>query len=125
MAGASGFLFKGCPAREIRETILAVLSGEAPPTNDWWKRVLAELRARVRAASGSAPPASGLTPQEAEVMRHLALGMDNKAIARAMGLSYPTVRSHCSSAFRKLGVSDRLQAVLKGIREGWLRAEEE
>lgn len=61
-----------------------------------------------------------LTPREIEVLRMLAEGMGNKAIAQHLNLSEHTVKFHISSIFSKLDVSSRTEAVILGAKQGWI-----
>jgi DNA-binding NarL/FixJ family response regulator len=64
-----------------------------------------------------------LTPRELEVLQLLAQGMSNRAIAETLFISDRTVQAHLTSIFAKTQVSSRLEAVLNGIRRGWLTLE--
>ena len=59
-----------------------------------------------------------LTQRESEVLRQLALGMTNKEIAKALEISYETVKEHVQHILRKVGVSDRTQAAVWAVRKG-------
>jgi DNA-binding NarL/FixJ family response regulator len=64
--------------------------------------------------------AEPLTQRETEVLQQLALGLTNKQIARALGISEHTVKFHISAIYGKLGVMNRAEAVHTGIRRGWI-----
>lgn len=78
---------------------------------------------RLAAAIPVAAPAE-LTPREREVLRLLAEGLSNKAIARALGVSPRTVNFHLDNLYAKLGVASRTEAVLAVLRQGWLHGEQ-
>jgi len=61
-----------------------------------------------------------LTPRELDVLRHVAAGMKNRAIAEELGLNEQTVKNHLSSVMHKLGVPNRTHAVTFAVRQGWL-----
>ena len=61
-----------------------------------------------------------LTPREIEVLRMLAEGLGNKAIAQHLNLSEHTIKFHISSIFSKLDVSSRTEAVILGAKQGWI-----
>jgi DNA-binding NarL/FixJ family response regulator len=63
-------------------------------------------------------PASLLTPREIEILMALRDGLSNKGIARRLDISQHTVKFHAESIFRKLGVTNRVEAVAKGLRRG-------
>ena len=66
----------------------------------------------------AADPADDLTPREADVLRHLALGRSNKEIADALGVSEETVKTHVGHVLAKLHVDNRAQAVVHALRGG-------
>jgi len=70
-----------------------------------------------------APPAT-LTPRELEVLRLLAEGLSNKAIAGALGISTRTINFHLDNLYAKLGVASRTEAAVYALRQGWARQEE-
>lgn len=74
------------------------------------------------AASVAIAPPPELTPRELEVLRGLAEGRSNKAIAAALGVSPRTVNFHLDNLYAKLGVSSRTEALLVALRQGWVRA---
>jgi DNA-binding CsgD family transcriptional regulator/signal transduction histidine kinase len=69
-----------------------------------------------------APPAT-LTPRELEVLRLLAEGLSNKAIAGALGVSPRTINFHLDNLYTKLGVASRTEAAVYALRQGWARPE--
>ena len=70
-------------------------------------------------------PATPLTPRELEVLRELALGHDNELVAKTLKMSPNTVRTHVQNILSKLNVHSKLEAVSRGIREGWIRIPQE
>jgi DNA-binding CsgD family transcriptional regulator len=72
-------------------------------------------------ASIAVAPPPELTPREVEVLRWLAEGLSNKAIAAALGVSPRTVNFHLDNLYSKLGVTSRTEAVLAALRQGWVR----
>jgi DNA-binding NarL/FixJ family response regulator len=79
-------------------------------------RVGDRLRAVPRTRQRDCP----LTPRELEILQHLAAGLTYKQIAVATEISPCTVRTHLHYAYSKLGITDRAQAVLKAVAEGWI-----
>jgi DNA-binding NarL/FixJ family response regulator len=63
------------------------------------------------------------TARELDVLRAVARGLGNKQIAAELGLSPRTVQTHLTNLFAKLGVSTRTEAVLRAVKEGWVRPE--
>jgi pimeloyl-ACP methyl ester carboxylesterase/DNA-binding CsgD family transcriptional regulator len=78
-----------------------------------WGQFLAEVRGFLGASSASAADDAALTSAEREVLRLVALGLDNGAIARELGKSEKTVRNQVSSVFQKLGVRTRAEAIVR------------
>jgi DNA-binding NarL/FixJ family response regulator len=109
-AGAVGYLLKDASADEVVRGIRTAASGGSP---------LDPRAARSLLDAQSAPdPLEGISPREREVLALLLDGMPNKLIARRLGISEKTVKSHLTSIFRRLGVTDRVQAILWVERHG-------
>jgi DNA-binding NarL/FixJ family response regulator len=117
-AGAAGYLLKDSEPREIVRAVNAALTGDMPLSPRIARLVV--QRARTAAAGGEAATvvAEELTERETEVLRLLADGLDNAEIAQRLYLSPTTVKRHVSSIVAKLGVSNRVQAAIWGVRAG-------
>jgi two-component system, NarL family, response regulator LiaR len=125
-AGASGYLLKTAPVSELLKAIRQVHAGESPLDPAIARKVVARMSRTGSAelvSAGQEQPAETLTPRELEVLQLLAQGMSNRAIAKALFISDRTVQAHLTSIFAKTQVSSRLEAVLNGIRRGWLTLE--
>jgi DNA-binding NarL/FixJ family response regulator len=110
-AGASGYLLKSAPPQEVVRAIRAAHAGEAVIDPKAAGRLLDAL---ARAPAARQP----LTPREVDVLTCVCRGMPNKQIARELGLSEKTVKTHVGHILAKLGVTDRTQAALLALREG-------
>ena len=110
--GVRGYLSKSMPADDLVAALEAVHSGEV---------VVSEPPPRARPASGSDWPGRGrgLSDREAEVLALITQGKSNDEIAALCYLSINTVKSYVRSAYRKIGVDSRTQAVLWGIDNGF------
>ncbi|HST39115.1 MAG TPA: response regulator transcription factor [Conexibacter sp.] len=109
-AGACGYLLKDVDAAQVAEGIRAAARGESP---------LDPRAARTILTARSAPdPLAALSAREREVLELLVEGLPNKLIARRLEISEKTVKSHLTSIFRALGVTDRTQAALWAERHG-------
>jgi DNA-binding NarL/FixJ family response regulator len=90
-------------------------------TEPAWPVFLAELRAFLKPTTAQAADAAAgdgaLTPAEGEVLRRVAQGLDNHAIAQQLGKSEKTVRNQVSAIFAKLGVRTRAEAIVR-VRDG-------
>lgn len=111
-AGALGYLLKDSSAQELVRAIRDVARGELTLHPAIARRLLGEAN-RPAAASGGT-----LTERELEVLRLLAEGLSNQAIAQKLTLSERTVGAHVSHILKKLHVASRTQAALYAIREG-------
>jgi DNA-binding NarL/FixJ family response regulator len=116
-AGASGFLLKDTPPEQLIAAIRIVAEGDALIAPAITKRLIEQF-ARF-APSSTAPAAlSELTPRETEVLLLVARGMSNGEIADEFVLSQATVKSHVKRILFKLGVRDRVQAVVLAYEAG-------
>ena len=121
-AGASGYLLKTAPASELIRSIHQVQAGESPLSPAIARKVVARFNAGNATETGpeGATNPDTLTPRELEILQFLAQGMSNRDIAEALYISERTVQAHLTNIFAKMQVTSRLEAVLKGIRLGWL-----
>jgi DNA-binding NarL/FixJ family response regulator len=109
-SGAVGYLLKDAEPDELLAGIRAAAAGESPLTPRVALTVVRELR-----ASGAT---EALSDREREVLALVGKGVANKQIALRLGISPKTVKSHLSHIFRRIGVSDRLQAAMWARRHG-------
>jgi DNA-binding NarL/FixJ family response regulator len=117
--GASGFVLKDIPPRELLAAVRVVAKGEALLAPSITRRLIAQFAERL------APPASQelerLTDREAEVLRFMAKGLSNTEIAETLYLSPTTIKSHVAGVLAKLGLRDRTQAVVFAYENGVVR----
>jgi DNA-binding NarL/FixJ family response regulator len=117
-AGASGFLLKDVPPEQLAAGIRIVAQGEALLAPSITKRLIQEFAA---AAPVNAPPPKGLdelTARELEVFRLIARGLSNAEIAAELIVSETTVKTHVARVLMKLGLRDRVQAVVLAYEAG-------
>ena len=117
-AGASGFLLKDARPTELIDAVRAVAAGDAliaPPVTR--RLIEAFVAARPREVRG-AERLAGLSEREREVLLLLARGLSNREIAAEVHLSEATVKSHVAGVLGKLGVRDRVQAVIVAYETG-------
>jgi DNA-binding NarL/FixJ family response regulator len=110
-AGACGYLLKDVAADEVAEGIRAAARGESPIDPRAARTILT--------AQAEPDPGAGLSAREGEVLALLVEGLPNKLIARRLEISEKTVKTHLTSIFRTLGVTDRTQAALWAQRSGF------
>ncbi|MEV5719543.1 response regulator transcription factor [Amycolatopsis mediterranei] len=116
-AGASGFLLKDAPPDRLLHGIRTVATGAALLDPEVTRRLVGRHAARIRPAPGAAPEVP-LTPRELEVLRLLADGLSNSEIAERLVISQETVKTFVSRILAKLGLRDRVQAVVYAYRHG-------
>jgi DNA-binding NarL/FixJ family response regulator len=115
---ASGFLLKDTPTAQLVEGIRAVASGEALLAPTVTRRLIEEFT-RVGPVPRARPSElDELTAREAEVLQLLARGMSNAEIAEALVLGETTVKTHVTHVLSKLGLRDRVQAVVLAYESG-------
>ncbi|MDY1005885.1 response regulator transcription factor [Curtobacterium sp. CFBP9011] len=133
-AGASGFLLKNASPEKLIEAVRTVAAGDALLSPDVTRRVIS------RATTASVPvvtpaaepptvstepcaaPVPGLTERETEVLRLLGRGLSNAEIARLLFVGDATVTTHVSNVLQKLGLRDRIQAVVWAYENGVVRS---
>lgn len=119
-AGASGFLLKASPPEELITAIRAAHAGNALVEPKMTKRLLDEFARRPNSApSGKVPDRfADLTEREVDVLREVVSGASNAEIAERLYISETTVKTHVNHILSKLGVRDRIQAVVLAYDHG-------
>ena len=115
-AGASGFLLKDAPPEDIVHAVRTVARGDATLAPSVTRRLVEHYAARPR--SDAFPALATLTAREDEVLRLLAAGGSNAEIGDRLALSEATVKTHVGRVLDKLGVRDRVQAVIYAYESG-------
>jgi len=122
-AGASGFLLKDVPPEELLFGIRAVHSGDAVVAPSTTRRLIDRFAPLFPAGDGAAPPGLDcLTSRELEVLAHVAQGLSNAEIAGRLFVSEATVKTHVGRVLAKLGLRDRVQAVVFAYETGLVKA---
>jgi two-component system, NarL family, response regulator LiaR len=119
-AGAAGYLLKGVRAHELIDAIRAVYAGESVLHPVVASRVIR----RVVTPTPETKSVEPLSDREMEILKLAAKGISNKDIAEKVFLSPRTVQVHLGNIFNKLGVASRTEAVLFGLKRGWLSLED-
>jgi DNA-binding NarL/FixJ family response regulator len=119
-AGVTGYLSKHESAAQVVQAVRGAARGEALIAPYMLARLLQGLQKKDEPG-----PATPLTPRELAVLREFSLGHDNETVAKMLKMSPNTVRTHVQNILSKLGVHSKLEAVSKGIREGWIRIPQE
>jgi len=112
-AGAAGYLLKGASLDRVVEAIQDVHAGGTVIQPS-----LARLLLRRFAAPAEPDPPAALTPREREILQIIGKGLSNREAAEVLGCSRATVRTHLEHIYEKLDVTNRVEAVAEGIRQG-------
>jgi len=118
-SGAVGYLLKSAPGRVLVDAIRAVYQGESVLNPEIIAKLLKYGRQK-QTAENHLKPEEQITNRELEVLKLVAQGMSNKDIAKTLFLSTRTIKAHLASIFSKMEVASRTEAIIKGVREGWL-----
>jgi DNA-binding NarL/FixJ family response regulator len=121
-AGASGFLLKDAPAEDLIAAIRAVAAGDAVVAPSVTRRLVDRLAQPVVPPAEPSPILGTLTDRELDVLRLMARAMSNGEIALELGVSETTVKTHVGHVLGKLGLRDRVQAVVLAYESGLVRA---
>ena len=122
-AGASGFLLKDVPPEELLFGIRAVHSGDAVVAPSTTRRLIDRFAPMLPSGAGdSEPDLTGLTGREREVLALIAQGLSNTEIADRLFVSEATVKTHVGRVLSKLGLRDRVQAVVFAYETGLVKA---
>ena len=119
-AGASGFLLKDVPPEELAAAVRVVAAGEALLAPSITRRLIADFARRPapHADGATAPALATLTDREREVLVLMARGLSNAEIATSLHLGETTVKTHVGRVLMKLGLRDRVQAVVLAYETG-------
>jgi DNA-binding NarL/FixJ family response regulator len=120
-AGAYGFLLKDAPASRLIAAVRAAAGGDALIEPSITRRMVEQFAARTPAESAGPPDAvRALTERELEVLRLIARGLSNAEIAAQIVVAETTVKTHVARILTKLGVRDRVQAVVLAYESGFV-----
>ncbi len=119
-AGASGFLLKDTPADDLVKAVRIVASGDALLAPSVTRRLIERFTSET-SSYATAPGLDELTERETEVLSLMARGHSNQEIANLLFLGETTVKTHVSRVLMKLGVRDRVQAVIAAYESGLVR----
>lgn len=122
-AGAAGYLLKDVPPSEVVRAVRSVYAGEPALHPAIARKVLARFADEAKRDEVH-EDAALLTDRERDVLRLAACGMSNAHIAERLSISLRTVQAHLTQIFNKLGVGSRTEAVIAGLRRGFLSLED-
>jgi len=118
-AGASGFMLKDAPPEEIAAAVRIVASGDALLAPAVTRAVVEEFARRPVETPPPPKAVAELTPREQEVFALLVRGLSNPEICDELVISEATAKTHVARILQKLGVRDRVQAVIYAYESGW------
>jgi DNA-binding NarL/FixJ family response regulator len=128
-AGASGFLLKSMRGRDLVDAVRVIAAGEALLAPSVTRRLIAEVTGRPAPATPPRRPEpspaarlADLSPRETDTLRALARGLSNAEIAAELYVTEHTVKTHVSNLLAKLGLRDRVQAVVLAYESGLVTA---
>lgn len=119
--GASGFILKNAPPEQLLDAVRTIAGGDALLAPSVTRRIVEEL-ARRPAAPSASDVLDRLTERELEVLREVAAGLTNAEIADKLFVGEATVKTHVSNLLTKLGLRDRVQAVVFAYENGVVMA---
>jgi len=122
-AGACGYLLKSARGNEVVGAIRAVRSGESVLDSAVTRKLLKRVVDPAK-GGGQRQPGGQLTMRENEILRLAAAGMSNKDIADKLFLSLRTVKAHLTNIFNKMGCGSRTDAIIKGLKQGYITLED-
>jgi DNA-binding NarL/FixJ family response regulator len=117
-AGASGFLLKDVSPEQLVAAVRLVRSGDALLAPSITRRLVERFAPACAGSTAGGRELSHLTPRELEVLRRLARGLSNAELAAELTLSEATVKTHVARILAKLGLRDRVQAVVLAYETG-------
>lgn len=117
-AGASGFLIKNAPPEQLVAAVRTVAAGEALLGPTVTRRLIEQFVARPRVGASLSTRLGDLSPRERDVLRLIASGRSNAEIASDLFVSQGTVKTHVTRILTKLGLRDRVQAVVLAYEIG-------
>ncbi|MFC1413815.1 response regulator [Streptacidiphilus sp. N1-12] len=116
--GASGFLLKDAPARDLINAVRVIAAGEALLAPSVTRRLIDDVARRRRSGNLRPEAVSALTVRELDVLRQVARGLSNAEIAEELFLSEQTIKTHVGRILAKLEIRDRTQAVVFAYENG-------
>lgn len=120
-AGAIGYILKDCGKEQLLNAIYSAAQGVPLVASTITHKLVSILQQQgdfPQAESGLKGVYETLTERETDILRLVAKGYSNKSIARELGITISTVKTHLRNIFRKLDVEDRAQVIIKAIKDG-------
>ncbi len=122
-SGACGYLLKNSPGKDVVKAIRAVRSGESVLDPEVTRKLVQRLASLSR-GPGEHEAGGQLTARETEILKWAAHGLSNKEISEKLFISLRTVKAHMTNIFNKLGCSSRTDAMIKGLKQGYINLDD-
>ena len=122
-AGASGYILKDARGKELIDAIHAARSGESVLDPEVTRKLLERMKGESKNINSDSSAAT-LTPREIEILEYASRGLSNKDIANQLSLSLRTVKAHLTNIFSKMGCGSRTDAIIKGLKAGYITLNE-
>jgi NarL family two-component system response regulator LiaR len=118
-AGACGYLLKNSPGKDVVKAIRAVRSGESVLDPEVTRKLVQRL-ANMSKSQDERETGGQLTSREMEILKWASRGLSNKEMSEKLFISLRTVKAHMTNIFNKLGCSSRTDAIIKGLKQGYI-----
>ena len=118
-AGACGYLLKNSPGKDVVRAVRAVRSGESVLDSEVTRKLVQRL-ATLAKGPDERDTSGLLTLREMDILKWASRGMSNKDISEKLYISLRTVKAHMTNIFNKLGCSNRTDAIIKGLKQGYI-----
>ena len=122
-AGASGYLLKSAPGKDVVKAIRAVRSGESVLDPEVTRKLVQRLASLSRGPE-EREAGGQLTARELEILKWAARGLSNKEMSEKLFISLRTVKAHMTNIFNKFGSSSRTDAIIKGLKQGYINLDD-
>jgi DNA-binding NarL/FixJ family response regulator len=122
-AGACGYLLKSSPGKDVVKAIRAVRAGESVLDPEVTHKLVQRL-ANLSKTQSERETGGQLTTREMEILKWASHGLSNKEMSEKLFISLRTVKAHMTNIFNKLGCSSRTDAIIKGLKQGYINLDE-
>ena len=122
-AGAAGYLLKNSPGKDVIRAIRSVRAGESVLDPEVTRKLVQRL-ATISKNPEEREPNGHLTTREMEILKWASRGMSNKEMSEKLFISLRTVKAHMTNIFNKLGCSSRTDAIIKGLKQGYINLDD-
>ena len=122
-AGACGYLLKNSPGQDVVKAIREVRSGESVLDPEVTRKLVQRL-ASLSKTQDERGTTGQLTAREMEILKLASRGLSNKEMSEKLFISLRTVKAHMTNIFNKLGCSSRTDAIIKGLKQGYIELDD-